>query len=286
MRDFATDHSSLALNTASLGHMLEGAGAGWSVERTVDACAERGITGIVFWRREIPSERATALGDRCRSAGVQVIGLCRAPFLVGPLASRSRQAVMDELFATIDLAAALGAPTLTVVAGGVEPGTRGVLSSLDLLADRVAEGAAYAATRAVRLALEPLHPVYCGDRSCLASTRDALDICDRIGAPNVGIAIDVYHVWWDTALARSLERAGHRLYGFHLCDWLASTADVLLDRGMMGDGVADIRAIRSSVEAAGYEGHCEVEIFSANNWWRRDPEEVLDVIVSRFRTQC
>lgn len=180
----------------------------------------------------------------------------------------------------------LQAKVLTIVVGGVEPGTKGVTESLKLVTDRVAEAAPFAADRSVRLALEPLNPVYGGNRSCLTTTRDALDICDAIGAPNLGVAIDAYHVWWDTDLSRQLLRAGGRILGYHLCDWLADTQDVLLDRGMMGDGVADLRGLRGAVEAAGYRGPCEVEIFSAENWWKRDPGEVLDVTVQRFRTVC
>ena len=117
--------------------------------------------------------------------------------------------------------------------------------------------------------------------------RDAVDLCNAIGHDHVGVAVDVYHVWWDTSLVAELKRAGAgRILGFHLCDWLADTRDVLLDRGMMGDGVADLRSLRSDVEAAGYAGLCEVEIFSAANWWKRDPGEVLATCVERFRTLC
>ncbi len=285
MRDFSNDPSALALNTASLGHNLDGKGAGWSPERVIDACVERGFGGIVFWRREIGA-RAVEIGNRARAAGLQVVGLCRTPFLVGPLAAQGRAAVMDDFHAAIDMAAGLQAGVLTIVVGGVEPGTKGVTESLKLVTDRVAEAAPYAAARGVKLALEPLNPVYGGNRSCLTTTRDALDICDAICAANVGVAIDVYHVWWDTDLARQLTRAGTRIFGYHLCDWLADTQDVLLDRGMMGDGVADLRWIRAQVEAAGYVGSCEVEIFSAENWWRQSPAKVLDVMLDRFRTVC
>jgi sugar phosphate isomerase/epimerase len=286
MRDFASDHSALALNTATLGHNLDGHGAGWPIERVIDACAERGLGGIVFWRREI-GDRAIEIGERVRAAGLKVVGLCRAPYLTGPLALPGREAIMDDFRAAIDMAASLGAPVLTIVVGGVEPGTRGVGESLKLVADRVAGAAPYAAARDVRLALEPLHPVYGGDRSCLVTMRDAVDLCIAIGAPNVGVAVDVYHVWWDGTLAGELLRAGpKRIFGYHLCDWLAQTRDVLLDRGMMGDGVADLKAIRAAVEAAGYRGACEVEVFSAENWWKRDPGEVLDACVERFRAVC
>ncbi len=285
MRDFSTDHSALALNTASLGHNLDGYGAGWSPERVIDACAERGFGSIVFWRREIGS-RAVEIGERARAAGLSVAGLCRTPFLVGTEAVE-RQAVIDGAKASIDMAADLGAAVLTIVVGGVHPGTKGTAESLKIVADRVGEIAPYAAERNVRLALEPLNPVYAGNRSCLTTLRDAVDICDAVGAPNLGVAVDVYHVWWDNELDAQLRRAGpERIFGYHLCDWLADTRDVLLDRGMMGDGVADLKAIRAGVEGAGYAGPCEVEIFSANNWWKRDPGEVLDVMVERFRTLC
>ena len=275
----------LALNTATLGHNLDGYGAGWSPERVIDACAERGLAGIVFWRREIGS-RAFAIGNRVRAAGMEVVGLCRTPFLVGPLAPPIREARMDDFRAAVDMAAALGAPVLTLVTGGIEPGTKGPHESQKRLAERVAEGADYAARHEVNLALEPLNPLYGGNRTCLMTVRDALRVCDMVDAPNVGIAVDVYHVWWDTTLAESCAAARGRILGFHLCDWLADTRDMLLDRGMMGDGVADLRAIRAAVKGAGYSGTCEVEIFSAGNWWRRDPDEVLDTMIDRFRTVC
>ena len=285
MRDFSHDLSALALNTATLGHNLDGHGAGWSPERVIDACAERGLAGIVFWRREV-GERAVAIGDRVRAAGMEVVGLCRTPFLVGPMAPPTRTARLDDFRASIDMAAALGTRVLTIVTGGIESGTTGPEESQKILAERVAECVDHAAALDVTLALEPLNPLYGGSRTCLMTVRDALRVCDMVDAPNVGIAVDVYHVWWDTTLAESCAAARGRIVGYHLCDWLADTRDMLLDRGMMGDGVADLRAIRGAVEGAGYSGACEVEIFSAADWWKRDPDEVLDTVVERFRTVC
>ncbi len=286
MRDFSQDHSALALNTATLGHNMDGYGAGWSPEQVIDACAARGYGGITFWRRELAG-RAAEIGARTRAAGMQVAGLCRTPFLTGPLALPSDAAIMEDFHRSIDEAAALETQVLTIVTGGPEPGTKGVLESQKILADRVARAADYAAERDVHLALEPLNPAMAGNRTCLMTAADALKVCDAVGAGNVGVAIDVFHVWWDTTLAETLATRGQgRVLGFHLCDWLADTTDALLDRGMMGDGVADLRALRGAVEAAGYSGLCEVEIFSAQNWWKRDPNEVLDVIVDRFRSCC
>ena len=281
MRDFSTDISALALNTATLGHNLEGFGQDWPVERVIDACAERGIGGIVFWRREI-GDRAVEIGDRVRAAGLDVVGLCRTPYLTG----RDAPETLDEAKASIDMAAALGARVLTIVTGGTEPGTKGLLDSQKVLADKLATLAPYAAARAVNLALEPLNPMFGGNRTCIMTVADALSVCDRVGASNVGIAIDVYHVWWDTALADQLQQARGRILGYHLCDWREDTRDMLLDRAMMGDGVADLKAIRRAVEDAGYTGPAEVEIFSSRDWWQKDPGEVLDTMVERFRTVC
>jgi sugar phosphate isomerase/epimerase len=281
MRDFSRDHSALALNTATLGHNMPGAGMGWPVEKVIDACAARGVNGIVFWRLEI-GERAIEIGERVRAAGMSVAGLCRTPYLVGRDAPES----LDEAHASIDMAAALEAPVLTIVTGGTDPGTLGVAETQKRLAERVAAIAPYAADRGVRLALEPLNPMFGGNRTCLFTVAETLALCDAIAAPNVGLAVDVYHVWWDTTLAPSLAKARGRIFGFHLCDWLETTSDMLLDRGMMGDGVADLRAIRAAVEGAGYAGFCEVEIFSARDWWTRDPAMVLDAMVDRFRRRC
>lgn len=286
LRDFTNDHSMIALNTASLGHNLDGHGAGWTSEQVIDACATRGFGAITFWRREI-GDRAHEIGNRVRDAGMQVSGLCRTPFLTGPLAPPSHQLIMDDFYASIEMANEMGADVLTIVTGGVIEGSHSITDSLKRVQDIVAEVAPIARKANVTLALEPLNPVYGGNRSCLVTVRDALDMCEAIAAPNVQIAIDVYHVWWDTSLAGELKRRGKgQIAGYHLCDWLADTTDVLLDRGMMGDGVADLKPLRAAVESTGYKGFCEVEIFSANNWWIRDPGDVLDTMVERFRTVC
>ncbi|MER9420465.1 sugar phosphate isomerase/epimerase [Mesorhizobium sp. M0306] len=286
MRDFAKDHSALALNTATLGHNVESQGAGWPPERVIDACAERGFGAITFWRREIGG-RAVEIGERTRAAGLSVSGLCRSPFLVGPLAPPTRHAVLDDFHSSIDMAAGLKAACLTICVGGVVAGTHSMAESLKRVAEIIAEVAPYAAQSNVTLALEPLNPVYGGNRSCLVTVRDAVQLCETIDHSAIAIAVDVYHVWWDLSLGAELKRAGAvRIAGYHLCDWLADTRDVLLDRGMMGDGVADLKALRRAVEEAGYTGPCEVEVFSVNNWWKRDPSDVLDICVERFKRVC
>jgi sugar phosphate isomerase/epimerase len=137
------------------------------------------------------------------------------------------------------------------------------------------------------LAIEPLHPMYAADRACVNTLDQALDLCASLG-PGTGVAIDVYHVWWDPGLAKAIARAGRMgtILAHHVCDWLVPTRDLLLDRGMMGDGVIDLAGIRRMIEDAGYHGPQEVEIFSRDDWWQRDGDEVLAICQERFASVC
>ncbi len=156
------------------------------------------------------------------------------------------------------------------------------------VADGIASLLEYAEERSMPLSIEPLHPMYAADRACVNTLEQALDLCDaldpaRSGA--LGVAVDLYHVWWDPKLPSQIERAGQdRLHAFHVCDWLTPTSELLTDRGMMGDGIIDIRQARSWVEAQGFAGYSEVEIFSSTNWWQRDMGEVLDTCIARHRS--
>lgn len=268
----------LALNTASLGHNLEGYGAGLSPFEVIDLCAEKGLGGVSFWRREI--SKPAKIARHAADMGVKIIGLCRTPYLIGA------DADLGDLSRSIETAAALGAPVLTIVTGGVEPQTRGISPSLDMLRKRLEKAVTLAEAAQITLAIEPLHPIYAGNRGALCRTEDAVEIVCEFDREALKIAIDVYHVWWDLGLAKALARAQGRIAGFHLCDWLENTEDILLDRGMMGEGVADIRAIRKLVENTGYMGLHEVEIFSAKNWWRRPPEAVIDAMIESYLTFC
>jgi sugar phosphate isomerase/epimerase len=166
------------------------------------------------------------------------------------------------------------------------PGSRDLAGARALVRDGLAELLPYGRAAGVPLAVEPLHPMYAADRACVNTLAQANDLCDALGA-GIGVAVDVYHLWWDPALEREIARAGkERILGFHICDWLVPTRDLLLDRGMMGDGVIDIPRIRGWVEAAGYEGFCEVEIFSRDNWWKRPMAEVLETCIQRYRSVC
>jgi sugar phosphate isomerase/epimerase len=161
-----------------------------------------------------------------------------------------------------------------------------------MVRDGIGELLPYARAADMPLAVEPLHPMYAADRACVNTMAQANNLCDELGE-GLGIAVDVYHVWWDPDLEREIRRAGdaargghRRILAFHICDWLVPTTDLLLDRGMMGDGVIDLPEIRRWVEAAGYDGFNEVEIFSAENWWKRDPDEVVRVCIERHRDCC
>jgi sugar phosphate isomerase/epimerase len=179
-----------------------------------------------------------------------------------------------------------------MVVGGLPKGPDGrpvskdIAGARQMVRDGLAELLEYARASAMPLAIEPLHPMYAGDRACVNTMEHANDLCDELGS-GIGIAVDVYHVWWDPQLKAQIERAARagekRILAFHVCDWLVPTMDLLNDRGMMGDGVIDIRLIRSWVEAAGYRGLHEVEIFSAANWWKRDGDEVLATCQERHR---
>jgi sugar phosphate isomerase/epimerase len=204
-----------------------------------------------------------------------------------------RQRVRDDNRRALDEACTLGAPCLVLVVGGLPGALTGRAAHRDIAGAReqvrqgIAELLQDARQRQMPLAIEPLHPMYAADRACINTLEQALDVCDALDPAQsgaLGVAVDVYHVWWDPKLQQQIERAGaSRLLALHVCDWLTPTTDLLNDRGMMGDGVIDIPRIRGWVEAQGYTGYSEVEIFSASNWWQRDGAEVLDTCIERHQ---
>jgi sugar phosphate isomerase/epimerase len=230
-----------------------------------------------------------AAAKAARALEITVTGVCRGGMFPAPDAAGRKAAIEDNLRA-IEEAHALGAQCLVLVVGGLPPGSKDLAGAREQVRDGVAAILPQARAAGVPLAIEPLHPMYAADRACVNTLDQALDLCDaldpeRSGA--LGVAVDVYHVWWDPRLERAIERAGkQRLLAFHICDWLVPTRDLLNDRGMMGDGVIDLPRIRGWMERAGYAGAHEVEIFSELNWWRRDPDEVLEVIKERHAVCC
>jgi sugar phosphate isomerase/epimerase len=227
-----------------------------------------------------------------REAGLELSGYCRGGMFASDAAHRVE--VRDDNRRAVDEAHALGAPCLVLVVGGLPQYSRpGSAPSKDIgkaraqVEDAMAEMMAYARSAGMPLAIEPLHPAYAADRACVNTTKQALDICDRLDPERtgaLGVALDVYHIWWDPELLPQIVRAGEdRLKAFHVCDWLVPTTDLLNDRGMMGDGVIDIRCLRAAVEAQGFAGYAEIEIFS-EAWWQKPIDEVLRTCIERHRS--
>jgi sugar phosphate isomerase/epimerase len=252
----------------------------------VDACLAQGITAIAPWRDQV---EAIGLSEAARIValnGLQVTGYCRGGMF--PASDQAGlAAAIDDNKRAIDEAAALDADCLVLVVGGLPGESKDIASARGMVADGIAAILPHARASNVPLAIEPLHPMYAADRACVNTLEHALDLCDSLGT-GIGVAIDVYHTWWDPKLRPQIARAGRdqRILAHHICDWLVPTRDLLLDRGMMGDGVIDLQGIRADIELAGFHGPQEVEIFSAQNWWRRPGEEVIATCIERFRTVC
>lgn len=289
MRDFSEDHRWLSINTATV---RKSRGVDLPLPEIIDACARRGIRAISPWRDQVAAAGLDTISAQVKAHGLELSGYCRGGMFpavdAGGLA-----AARDDNRRAVDEARELDAKCLVLVVGGLPGALAGKAAHKDIarsraqVRDGIAELLDYSRTVRMPLAIEPLHPMYAADRACVNTMEQALDICDeldpgRSGA--LGVAVDVYHVWWDPKLQQQIARAGRdRLLAFHVCDWLTPTADLLNDRGMMGDGVIDIPRIRGWMEAQGFAGYSEVEIFSTANWWRRDHGEVLDTCIQRHQ---
>ncbi|MGV3490422.1 MAG: sugar phosphate isomerase/epimerase family protein [Devosia sp.] len=259
---------------------------GSSFAQMVDDCLRHGVTAISPWRDQIAAVGLAEAASIVRANGLRVTGLCRGGMFPANTPA-GRQAAVDDNRRAIDEAAELDADCLVLVVGGLPAGSRDIVDARNMVADGIAAILQHAHRNGVLLAIEPLHPMYAADRACVNTIDQALDIAAQMDG-GVGVAIDVYHVWWDPNLATAIARAGRekRIYAHHICDWLVPTTDMLLDRGMMGDGVIDLKIIRAMIEAAGYHGPQEVEIFSRDNWWKRPGDEVVRTCVERFNTVC
>ena len=254
----------------------------WGLLDAAEGLARAGVGAMAPWRDKIDAAGMAAARRALAENGLRPSSLCRAGMFPAPDAA-GRAAALDDNRRAVDMAAEIGAPVLVLIAGGLPKGSRDLAAAHDMVEDGIAALLPHARAAGVKLAIEPLHPMTAADRACVNTLSHALDICDRLGDDGLGVAVDVYHVWWDPTLEAQIARAGAaRLFGFHVCDWLVPTRDLLLDRGMMGDGVIDVRRIRGWMDRAGYDGPIEVEIFSARNWWLRDPAEVVEIARSRF----
>lgn len=243
---------------------------------------QQGVTGITVWRNALEGRSLESSARMLRNSGLQVVSLCRGGFFPA-MDVQSRQRAMDDNRLAIEQAHAIGAPSVVLVCGAV-PG-QGLDVSRGQIADGIAAVLPDAVAAGVRLLIEPLHPMYADDRSAVNTLRQANEICDRLGSPDgLGIALDVYHVWWDSELREMIEvtaMAG-RLDAFHVCDWRTPTVDLLNDRGLMGEGCIPLTQITQWVDRAGFRGFREVEIFS-HRWWGSDQREFLKRIAASYR---
>jgi sugar phosphate isomerase/epimerase len=244
----------------------------WNLAQIIEGCARHGIRGISPWRDQVAAMGLKDAVKAIRSHELKVTGLCRGGFF------GAKDWKADNLRA-IEEAHELGAPALILVVGGMPEQSKDLASTRRQIQDCIAQVLPEARNARVPLAIEPLHPMQV-TRAAVNTLEQALDMCDALGE-GIGVAVDVYHVWWDPKLAGQIERARGRILGYHICDWLPATRDLFNDRGMMGDGMIDLPLIRSWVEAAGYRGFQEVEIFSELDWWKRDPDEVLRICKER-----
>lgn len=237
----------------------------WAIEEAVGRYSAAGVKGITVWRDAFASRGPAATGALVRDHGLCVVSLCRGGFFAAASAGDRARAI-DENRRCVDEAAELGAPHVVLVCGSA-PG-QSLEESRGQIADGIAAVLPHAAAAGVRLAVEPLHPMYAGDRSAVNTVGQAREICRALPSPWLGVAIDVYHTWWDDRLEEEIRACGREgtLIAFHICDWRTPTVDLLEDRGLMGEGCIPIRRIRGWVEEAGFAGFHEVEIFSRRLW--------------------
>ncbi|GAA4354779.1 sugar phosphate isomerase/epimerase [Variovorax defluvii] len=290
MRDFSRDHEWLSINTATIRKQQ---GAEVPLDRLIDQCAAQGIRAISPWRDQVAAVGLDRIAQQLRALDIGLSGYCRGGFFPAPDAAGLKAALEDNRRA-IDEAKTLNAPCLVLVVGALPGALDGKVHYKDIararseVRDGIAASLDHAREVGMPLAIEPLHPMQAADRACVNTLEQALDLCDELDPQRtgmLGVALDIYHVWWDPKLQQQIARAGRqRLLAYHVCDWLTPTRDLLNDRGMMGDGVVELRKIRGWVEQAGFAGYSEVEIFSALDWWQRPGAETLATCIERHRS--
>ena len=250
----------------------------WDLKTTAEKYAAAGVPAVTIWRQWLEGQKLTEIRRLMDDHGLQVSAHCRGGFFPA-IDAADRQVAIDDNLRCIEEAAEIGAPMVVLVCGAV-PG-QSLFDSRQQIADGLAACIDQAAAANIKLAIEPLHPMYANDRSAINTLAQANDLCDQLASPWVGIAADVYHLWWDDQLEHEIVRAGDRIVGFHVCDWLTPTNDLLLDRGLMGAGCIDIPKIRGWIERSGFDGWIEVEIFSKTHW-ERDQDQYLEEIKDAY----
>lgn len=253
----------------------------WSLAETVDGCARAGIGAIGVWREPLHETGVVRAAKLVRDAGLRVSSLCRGGFFTAP-EGPARVAALDDNRRAIDEAAALDAACLVLVVGGLPADSRDLPGARKRVADALGELVPHARQSGVRLALEPMNPIYCADRGVLSTLGQALDLAEQFDPDEVGVVVDTFHVWWDPDLDTRIARAAGRIAAYQVGDWITPLPpDTLLARGVMGDGHIDFRRLGALVDAAGYTGDIEAEIFNAD-LWARPGEEIVALVGSRY----
>ena len=253
----------------------------WPVETAIREFSAAGVKGITIWRDALHGRDIKAVAQQAKDSGMSIVSLCRGGFFPSSDPTKRKLAIDDNRKA-IEEAAQLGAPMIVLVCGSAPD--QSLEDSRKQIQDGIREVMDEAAAANVKLAIEPLHPMYADTRSAINTLRQANEMAEAIHANNVGVAVDVYHLWWDPDLKKEIERcaANKHLYAFHICDWSVPTKDMLNDRGLMGDGCIPVKEIRGWVEGTGFNGFNEVEIFS-NHWWAQDQSYFLKKIIQAYK---
>jgi sugar phosphate isomerase/epimerase len=254
-----------------------------SLPELVDACRDLGIGNVGLWREPVQSYGVEATAKLVRDAGLTVTTLCRGGFFTA-IDPDERASALDDNRRAVDEAATLGTDTLVLVSGGLPAGSKDLHGARERIADALSVLGPYAEEHGVRLAIEPLHPMYASDRCVVSTLTQALDLAERFPAQQVGVTVDTYHIWWDDNAPAQIARAGAggRIHTFQLADWTTPLPEgVLNGRGQIGDGAIDMREWQRYVEAAGYTGAIEVELFN-DVLWAREGREVLAETAERF----
>jgi sugar phosphate isomerase/epimerase len=253
----------------------------WSIEEAVQNFSKEGIKGITVWRDALTGRNIKQTGQLIRDNGLSIVSLCRGGFFPAKEMAKRKIAIEDNIKA-IDEAATLGAPMIVLVCGA--DANQSLEDSRKQIRDGIAELLPYAKATGVKLAIEPLHPMYADTRSAINTLAQANDMASELNSPLVGVAVDVYHLWWDPTLEQEIKRCGknNHLFAFHICDWNVPTNDFLWDRGLMGEGCIPVRKIRGWVEETGFDGFYEVEIFSTK-FWNEDQSQFLKKIITAYK---
>ncbi len=255
----------------------------WGIEDCVKNYSKAGIHGITIWRNVLENKNLAEVKSLLDDYGMTIVSLCRGGFFPSVDVAKRVLAIEDNLQA-FEQAAAVGAPLIVLVCGA--DGGQSLEKSREQIAEGIVRLLPAARSAGIKLAIEPLHPMYAGDRSAINTMKQANDMAEMINSPWVGVAVDVYHLWWDDTLSAEIKRCASKdhLFAFHVCDWNVPTTDFLNDRGLMGDGCINIPEIRGWIEDAGFKGFNEVEIFSGK-YWATDQTAYLEKIKKAYITK-